>query len=299
VVDPAKRAGASSIVATITKLVRAAQEAPVSTWKKPSIADALKFTGVASGVIYAGLFLSYRKYYSFLGVRPEDVGVNNTFILVRSIGFIFLVAVGAGLAILLTGWFNLAMDGPSSRHQAIHIFAVWCKFVLIISAVALLVDYTSLWLPALMAGVLGIACIAMARFSYNSRLDRSITIAGLVVATIMIILVPVTMAIISAFTRAKSVQEGKVTTPATILGIPLLDVSADDVHVSWICQNPQPPAIFSQSQHKTQEGFLVGETSTSYYVRLSDQSQKPTKINIVKLPQSCAFLTYEEPIKHR
>jgi hypothetical protein len=109
----------------------------------------------------------------------------------------------------------------------------------------------------------------------------------------------VTVAIISAFTRARSVQEGKVTTPATILGIPLLDVSADDVHVSWICQNPQPPAIFSQSQDKTQEGFLVGETSTSYYVRLSDQSQKPTKINIVKLPQSCAFLTYEEPIKHR
>jgi hypothetical protein len=310
VVDPAKPTGASATVTAIRNVIRTAQkdgrsehrdgsvdneQGRPSTLKIPSIGDVLKFSGIAGGVIYAGLFLSYRKYYSILGVRPEDVGVNNTFILVRSIGFILLAAVGAGVAIALTGWFNLAMKGPLSRRQIIHIFMVWFKFMLIVSAVAWIVDHRNIWLPALMGGVLGIACIAMARYTYSTRLDRLAVRAGLVVAVVIIMLVPVIVAIISAHTRADSVQKGNVTTPATILGIPLLDVSAENVMVSWICPDAQRPAIFKQSQDNVQQGFLVGETSASYYLRLIDKSRNPSKIVIVKLPQNCAFLTHEEP----
>ena len=140
------------------------KQPPPSTSKIPSIGDVLKLTAVASGVIYAGLFLGYRKYYNLLGVRPEEVGINNTFILVRSIGFILLAAVGTGLAILLTAWFKRVLkQRPKvaqfagqrrveitwSRHHAIHILAVTLLW-LIVDASLMLADFPHAPLAALM-----------------------------------------------------------------------------------------------------------------------------------------------------
>jgi len=114
-----------------------------------------------------------------------------------------------------------------------------------------------------MSAVLAIACIAMAQYPFNTRRDRSIAIAGLVVAAITIVLVPVLAAISSAYIRADLVKDGKESTPVTILGIPLLDVSAQRVQVSWICADSQRPMTFRQSQDNTINGILVGETGTS------------------------------------
>jgi hypothetical protein len=152
------------------------------------------------------------------------------------------------------------------------------------------VDKQACWLPGLIAAVLTVGCIAMARFAYRSRHDRLIALAGLVVASGTIIFVPAVVAVVSAYNRANMVKQGNPTTPAVILGIPILDVSADEVQITWICQDPQrPPLIFMQSKDNPPIGILVGETSTSYYIRWGDQSQP---FEIVKLPQSCALLTH-------
>jgi hypothetical protein len=53
----------------------------------------LKLTAFSAAVIYGALFIGYRTYYNELRIRPEDVGISSTFVLVRSIGFIAL-AIG-------------------------------------------------------------------------------------------------------------------------------------------------------------------------------------------------------------
>jgi len=150
-----------------------------------------------------------------------------------------------------------------------------------------------------MGAVLALACIAMAQFSHPSPRDRYIANGGLVVAAITIVLVPVLAAIISAYIRADLVEHGKESTPVTILGIPLLDVSAEKVQVSWICQDSQRPAIFRQpgSRDNTINAILVGETATSYYIHLGDKDKPPSEI--VKLPQNCAVLTHDERSESR
>ena len=101
------------------------KQAPRWTLRLPSVGDVLKPAAVASGVIYAGLFLGYRKYYDLLGVRPEGVGVTSTYVLVRSIGFILIAGVLTVLAILLTAWFNRVLkQRPWTRRQIVPIFAV-------------------------------------------------------------------------------------------------------------------------------------------------------------------------------
>lgn len=265
---------------------------PLSTLNISSVGDVLKYSALAGAIIYSCLFLGYRKYYSLLGIRPEDVGVNHTFILVRSIGFVVVAVICTLLAILLTAWFNLVLrQRPWRRRHAIHIAAVVAVW-LIVSVCFLAFDYPQSALAAWMGAVLTIACIAMAQCSHNSLRDRYIANAGLFIAAVTIVLVPVLVAIISAYIRAGLVQHGKESTPVTILGIPLLDVSAEKVHVTWICQDSQRPATFRQSQDSTIDGILVGETGTSYYIHLGNQDQ-PASSKIVKIPQSCAFLTHE------
>lgn len=266
--------------------------------KLPSLSEALKPTAIASGVIYAGLFLGYRKYYDLLGVRPESVGVSSTFVLVRSIGFILIAGVLTVLAVLLTAWFNRALkQRPWTRRHVVHIVAVSTLWI-IVSACLVALDYPQNKLAASMGAVLIVACIAMAQFSHDSQRDRSIALVGLAIAATTIVLVPVAAAIVSAYIRADLVKRGKESTPVTILGIPLLDVSAEKVQVTWICPAPQRPAPFKESPDSTITGILVGETSTSYYIRLGDENQ-PQPSKIADLPMSCAFLTHEEPLKAR
>ena len=57
-----------------------------------------------------------------------------------------------------------------------------------------------------MGAVLTIACIGMARSSKDSWFDDPIALAGLVVAAVTIVLVPVISAIISAYIIANKVR---------------------------------------------------------------------------------------------
>jgi hypothetical protein len=56
----------------------------------------VKSTAIGGAIIYGALFFGYRTYYKALGMNPENVGIGNTFILVRSIGFVLLACVIAG-----------------------------------------------------------------------------------------------------------------------------------------------------------------------------------------------------------
>ena len=282
-------------------LDRTVNEQPTPHWpldilRISSLADALKYSAIVSAIIYAGLFLGYRKYYDRLGIRPEDVGINSTFILARSIGFIVLAVIGTGLAVLLTAWFNLVAlkQRPWTRRHAIHLAAVGALWAFV-SACLVSLDYPHSELAASMSAALTIACVAMAQFSHNSRRDKYIANAGLIVAAITIVLVPVVTAIVSAYRRADLVRQGKNSTAVTILGIPLLDVSAEKVRINWICADPQPPPPFRQSQDKPTDAILVGESGTSYYIHLGDiddKTQPPSQI--VKVFQNCVFLTHDD-----
>jgi hypothetical protein len=66
-----------------------------------------KTLGLLGIGIYAVLFLAYQRYYSVLGIRPEEIGVSQLFLLSRSAAFLILVALpliyiavpmGAGIA---------------------------------------------------------------------------------------------------------------------------------------------------------------------------------------------------------
>jgi hypothetical protein len=77
----------------------AAPKRPRSTaWETLHLDDLTKILALSGGLIYGVIFMAYRAYYDALNLSPEDVGVDPTYILVRSPGFILLTI----LAVLFT-----------------------------------------------------------------------------------------------------------------------------------------------------------------------------------------------------
>ena len=80
-----------------------------------AVETVLKALAIAGALVYGALFLGYRNYYSALGLSPEDVGVSNTYVLVRSVGFIALMALPA-VALMLVARINSGYEsGPVTR----------------------------------------------------------------------------------------------------------------------------------------------------------------------------------------
>jgi hypothetical protein len=269
-------------------------EKPCQEWPLTisSFTDVVKYSAIAGAIIYAGLFLGYRKYYSQLGIRPEDVGVDNTYILARSIGFIVLAAAATGVAIVMTSWFHVVLrERPWTRRHVVHILfvaAIWA----VVYVCLLKFDAPQSLLAGTMGAVLTLSCIAMAQFSHGSPRDRAVAVTGLAVAAITIFLVPVLAAIISAYIRSDLVlKNARESTPVTILGIPLLDVSAKKVQVSWICDVSKRPPVFRGAPDSPLNAILVGETGSGYYLRVLDP---PTPVLMVKIPEACAFVSDDE-----
>src|SRR4051794_21672424 len=64
--------------------------------KMPELDSVAKLLALLGIVLYGALFLAYWAFYDRLGVSPEEVGVDNLFILSRSLGFVaFALLLGA------------------------------------------------------------------------------------------------------------------------------------------------------------------------------------------------------------
>jgi hypothetical protein len=266
---------------------------PFSAIPMPGIGDVLKWTAVAGAVIYAALFTGYRTYYNLLGIRPEDVGVNNTFILVRSIGFVLLSGVVAAGVFLLTMGYYIQARQRGRRSL------VWVMIVggLLTGYIAVLLPPN--WSPGIVIPVivipvgvlLPIASIGLLNM-VGDKSQRNVLggILGVVVAAVLIIVLPALAINGRAENLAKAVLSGHQARPFTILSIiPVLDVSSDLVQATWICPDPERPLIFREAVNNTRSGLLLGESGTTYFIRLSDTGTANSEI--IKLPENCVMAT--------
>jgi hypothetical protein len=252
------------------------------------IGDVLKLVAITGGVVYIALFIGYRKYYGILSIRPEDVGANTTFILVRSIGFVFLALLVAGLVLLITALLARQREGPWSRRDTIRASMAIIVAVIFIASLAAFEPLAG-WLPVSFGMVVVVGCVALTGIAYDSRMDRLLAVCGLVVAISAIVLLPAVGVYVEARDLGASTLNGSPRPPFAVFGIPVLDVSADEVQATWICPTLQRPNMFKNSPNNAVRGRLLGETGTGYYIRLTDV--KPHTNVIIKLPQNCALLT--------
>jgi hypothetical protein len=230
------------------------------SWPSVQIDDALKVVGLAGALLYGLLFVAYRRYYEALGVVPEDVGVTNSFILPRAVGFILLVSVLALLIAALIA--NNNLPTPESR------WFRWRQQVVGTMLGLALAVFLSRFLPD-SAGILsrlGIfslvvltsaVLVVLQRFEHFARIRIRAT---LVICFVVSLLVPAALVVMQARDSADRVLRGESVRALEVLSIPILDVQANPVYVSWVGEPEQRPAeLFGNGPQPARiKGLLLG-----------------------------------------
>lgn len=235
----------------------------------PSLDQILKAIGVGGGVLYVALFLSYRNYYRRLHVTPEEVGVNNLFILARSLGFIALMAIFA--LFFLAAWFMCARMGPGAwtKAELVRVAAYGALFVVALRTIdALAQDVWPAWLRFTVGGVPLCAVLAL------GVIQKMPTWMTALAISIPAVAVPAAAVMARAEDLGKQARRGEEVEPFTLLGLPVVDVSSVRATLNWIGPPQQkPPGVFGESALEPAKGFVVGQGSgTTVFVVRDDEA---------------------------
>jgi hypothetical protein len=217
--------------------------------------DLFKLSALGAAVLYGALFLGYHAYYSRLGIRPEDLGVSNTYILIRSIGFI--VQIGVVFGTLVVAYFFLDF----LRKKKWHIL-----YVLIAGVFAAAISYYlyslapwGFWWAGF--GIVAGASLAFIYIIIQGWKDLKPLVAFIVISLLATIIVPAAAVVVRANNLASLVLEYQSIRPYEIVGVPMLDVLAECVKVTWIGPPNARPAIFGTTSPVSAQGLMVGTES--------------------------------------
>lgn len=266
------------------------QQAPgQSGFRVPNLENMLKLAALAGAVVYGALFTGYRAFYESLGIDPEDVGVGNTFILVRSIAFVIFTTVVALIWFGMTRLVNNAMNKRSGKRSR-RIISYGYNIIVAIIIGAIIIFWASPGWHPVVKGVVVVAVLVIAivltrvaeQCSYDDRRKM-----GAVAAVIVGFLASTTAIHQYAAHLAEEINSGQRIEPFAIFNIPILDVSSDEVGATWICPESQEPPPFKDARDSSITGFLIGESATSYIIRRNPATESET----VSVPQNCAMLT--------
>jgi hypothetical protein len=225
--------------------------------------DLLKISALGGALLYGILFLGYYTYYRRLELRPEDLGVSYTYILVRSIGFMGLMCAILGIMSLI---YLISTRWDEGTITAADIL----RYISLLALGGILIAYASLispsnW-PSWAQSVIYFTTISIAfigvfltlRDRDKGRDSNKGLITFAVLALLVTIVLPTAAVVTRANNLANQVLAGSPIVPYNLLGVPILDVSASPVTVTWIGPANQRPAIFSAASPEPVHGLLLG-----------------------------------------
>jgi hypothetical protein len=224
-------------------------------WSLPS--DLLKVSALGGALLYGILFLGYYTYYGRLGLRPEDLGVSYTFILVRSIGFIAIMGTMLGILSIIYLIGRQFKPGPTTRGDMVRYITAGPLGVIFV--VYLIFISPSSW-PSWVALLVFLAALLFTFLAlYLTDKHRTIGLTSFaVLALLATVVLPTTAIVARANNLASQVLAGNSITPYELFGVPILDVSASTVTVDWIGPANQRPAIFGSKSPESVHGLLLG-----------------------------------------
>jgi hypothetical protein len=250
--------------------------------RSPFPFDVLKISALGGALLYGVLFLGYYNYYEKLGLHPEDLGVSYTYILVRSIGFVVLIGMMFGLMsmIYLSTFKNVAVP-PSKSHT----LRAGLLFALLVFYLAILTPRN--W-PGFIGDLISVAIVTIliigGVFASEDRIKGLVVFS--VLALLVTIIFPTAVIVNRANDLAKQALAGHPVAPYELFGVPILDVSARTVTVTWIGSTDQRPAILGMQSPEPARGLLLGVEAGTVVLLISN----PPKTKIVKFPSALVII---------
>jgi hypothetical protein len=257
------------------------QAGKVRSWRQyeSAIDFVLKFAAVPGVIVYAVLFVSYRRYYSALGMDPEDAGVTNTYVLSRSLGLIFLTVLFVTLA-ALPPYFD-------ENRMSKWVKAVASTFLLVPlgAFVAILLKSSNLSFIAIML-MLALFSITVTPDIYSRLGLRARIVRLAVLITVGVILLT---AALSSYANSQALNRalrGCHVKPLDFHGVPILDISATVAMIDWIGPREQRPPDFSNFPAQSSvTGLVIGRGTTLAFLK-----QENMRMKLVQVPANLVMV---------
>ncbi|MFC3893810.1 hypothetical protein ACFOWZ_20230 [Lentzea rhizosphaerae] len=241
----------------------------------------LKFAAAPGIILFATLFIAYRRYYATLGVTPEDVGITNAYVLSRSVGLVLLVLLFVAIT-ALSSFIERRESGfgrgrPSGSGLNRLLSKVWAVLPLILRA--FLTAVTGLLLARLYPRtvhyvilifvliLVGVITLTSDRF-YDRFGSFGRTFRLFVTALAGAIVLATALNSFAHYQANGRALRGCSVEPFDFYGLTILDISADYARIDWIGPPQQAPAMFVESSgQRSVHGLVVGRGSTLSFVK--------------------------------
>ncbi|WP_090364291.1 hypothetical protein [Mycolicibacterium fluoranthenivorans] len=260
--------------------------------KFPGIGDAIQLIAASAAIVYVALFIGYRKYYNTIGIRPEDVGVDSSFIFFRSIGFILIISAIVVIATLLFLVSRPVEGDRDNKKYPLMIAAICLLYCVVVTLILFFVNRQG-WQVGLAASLICSCFVILGSVVHRILKKRIAALVTLLVVAVVVVLLPSLLVYKMAEVAAKGVLENHRVNPQLLFGVPLLDVSADHVQGTWRCDEAQRPEEFGSDFPPYRiVGLLVGESDDDYYIFPSDRTRVPewAKAVVLKIPRDCLLV---------
>ena len=246
-----------------------------------AMVKALGLIGIAA---FGMLFVAYYRFYSAIGVRPEDIGVTYAYVLARSIGLalIVLAAIAYVVAGILSQGIRRWRRWPRAPKSVVrHLIGAVGPIGFSAGVFALVRDDGVRSASNTAASVLLIALGAVLTVGWlGGRLPVRLAAASIVTT------VPLAFAVglaVHAHNLGAGVRAGGTVDPLTVLGAPLLDVQARAVVVEWVGPAAQRPANVFGAEARLCATDL-GRSQSTQFLMTEDRADGPPAVRLVQLP---------------
>lgn len=203
------------------RLSHGAKSPTVALWRPPSI-DVAIIAGTSTGVLYITLTGVYNRFYQPLHTRPEEVGLDRTAILARTLWLVFLIVIAIG--IIYHAWVFLRALTVETRRQSYVLGRIhdWASHHWIRA--------TRITKPLAVGGQLA-ASLEYDQIALRALRNAWFTLIGMFIGASVLVLLAAYGAVDR---RAVEVQQGIPVTAIDLFGTPAIDVSAVPVRVAWL-----------------------------------------------------------------
>ncbi|MCO1659192.1 hypothetical protein [Pseudonocardia humida] len=229
--------------------------------------DLLKIGAVLATGLYVGLNLAYHRFFGPLGLSPEDLGIDQVFILVRAIGLLPVIAIVA------TPWLTIAFyfrRGAASRGDE---SPTWSKIQLVLTGAAILmaaVLIPDFDVPQSTVAYVTFLIVGAAPLLISLVCDvraRSLTKAALLALTAGAAVVGGTFFAWHLAAEAVDNAKGGKLLPATAL-VPtfyVVDLQVSDATIHWTADPGRRPLDVFTSGEKIEAGY-IGQNATTAFI---------------------------------
>jgi hypothetical protein len=222
----------------------------------------LKLIGAGSVLAYVALSVAYQRFYGQLGLSPEDLGVDQVFILARAVALTPLAILVASMVAWVSFGVRIAARAFDRPGRLIVPLAA-----MVVAGWALsnyrggvpLADWVANGIGLVVPMVL--ICLSVLRGTTFS----SVTVLALVFVTT--VLGGGVNAWTAAGYRADAARSGVPVGPVTFLTLPVVDVQVSPARVIWIAdKDKRPVELFPDAMMMTARAGYVGQNATTTYL---------------------------------